>query len=54
MVRFVRLMHRPVRVLGGPSARAAFGGNLKPAVVTTQGGTACQTMHNSAACLFWL
>src|SRR4029450_6802167 len=27
-VRFARLIHRPVRVLGGPSARAAFGGNL--------------------------
>jgi hypothetical protein len=28
VVRFARLIHRPVRVLGGPSARAAFGGNL--------------------------
>jgi hypothetical protein len=27
-VRFARLIHRPVRVLGVPSARAAFGGNL--------------------------
>src|SRR6266545_2933150 len=26
------------RVLGGPSARAAFGGNLNPALVATQGG----------------
>ena len=26
------------RVLGGPSARAASGGNLKPALVATQGG----------------
>ena len=28
MVRFARLIHRPVRVLGGPAARAACGGNL--------------------------
>jgi hypothetical protein len=27
-VRFARLIHRPVRDLGVPSARAAFGGNL--------------------------
>jgi hypothetical protein len=27
-VRFARLMHRRVRALGGPSVRAAFGGNL--------------------------
>jgi hypothetical protein len=27
-VRFARLIQRPVRVLGVPSARAAFGGNL--------------------------
>jgi hypothetical protein len=27
VVRFARLI-RPVRVLGGPSVRAAFGGNL--------------------------
>jgi hypothetical protein len=26
VVRFARLMHRRVRDLGGPSARAAFGG----------------------------
>jgi hypothetical protein len=39
-VRFARLIHRPVRVLGGPSARAAFGGNLKPALVAAQGGMA--------------
>jgi hypothetical protein len=25
------LMHRRVRVLGGPAVRAVFGGNLKPA-----------------------
>jgi hypothetical protein len=24
------LIHRPVRVLGGPAVRAAFSGNLKP------------------------
>jgi hypothetical protein len=29
MVRFARLMHRRVRVLGGPAVRAAHGGNLK-------------------------
>jgi hypothetical protein len=28
MVRFARLMHRPGRVLGVPSARAASGGNV--------------------------
>jgi hypothetical protein len=28
VVRFARLIHRRGRVLGGPSARAAFGGNL--------------------------
>jgi hypothetical protein len=27
-VGFARLLHRRVRALGGPSARAAFGGNL--------------------------
>jgi hypothetical protein len=27
-VRFARLIHQPVRVLGVPSVRAAFGGNL--------------------------
>jgi hypothetical protein len=35
-VRFAQLMHRPVRILGGPAVRAAFGGNLKPALVATQ------------------
>jgi hypothetical protein len=30
-VRFARLIQRPVRVLGGPSARAAVGGNLSRA-----------------------
>jgi hypothetical protein len=28
------------RVLGGPAVGAAFGGNLKPALAATQGGTA--------------
>jgi hypothetical protein len=28
VVRFARLIDRPVRVLGGPAVRAAFGGNL--------------------------
>jgi hypothetical protein len=36
-MRFARLIHRRARDLGGPSARAAFGGNLKPALVATQG-----------------
>jgi hypothetical protein len=27
-VRFARLIHRPVRVLGGPAVRAACGGDL--------------------------
>jgi hypothetical protein len=34
-VRFARSIHRPVRVLGVPSARAACGGSLKPDLVTT-------------------
>jgi hypothetical protein len=39
MVRFARLIQRPVRVLGGPAVRAASGGNLclawlPPKVVT--------------------
>jgi hypothetical protein len=29
VVRFARLIHWPVRVLGGPAVRAACGGNLK-------------------------
>jgi hypothetical protein len=28
MVRFARLIHRHGRDLGGPTARAAYGGNL--------------------------
>jgi len=36
--RVVRLMHQPVRVLGVPSAGAAFGGSLKPALVATWRG----------------
>ena len=43
-VRFARLIHRPVRVLGGPSARAAFGGNLHPALIAAQGAMA---LHRS-------
>jgi hypothetical protein len=35
VVRFARLIHRRGRVLGGPSARAAFGGSLMPALVAT-------------------
>jgi hypothetical protein len=34
------LIHRRVRALGRPLAGAAFGGNLKPDLVATQGGTA--------------
>jgi RimJ/RimL family protein N-acetyltransferase len=45
MVRFARLMHRPVRVLGGPTVRAACGGSLKPDLVTTQGGTGGSVMR---------
>jgi hypothetical protein len=37
-VRFARLIQRRIRVLGRPSTGAAFGGNLKPALVATQGG----------------
>jgi len=36
-MRFARLIHPARRDLGGPSARTAFGGNLKPALVATQG-----------------
>jgi hypothetical protein len=43
-MRFARLMQRPGRLLGGPAVRAAFGGNLKPALAATQGGT---TVHRS-------
>jgi hypothetical protein len=38
-MRFARLIDRPVRVLGGPAVRVAFGGKLKPALVATQRGT---------------
>jgi hypothetical protein len=38
VVRFARLLHRRVRVLGVPSARAAFGGNLKLALVAIHSG----------------
>jgi hypothetical protein len=40
MVRFARLIHRRGRVLGGPAVRAAYGGDLKPALVATPGGAA--------------
>jgi hypothetical protein len=33
------LIHRRGRVLGRPKAGAACGGNLKPGLVATQGGT---------------
>jgi hypothetical protein len=48
-VRFARLIHRQARVLGGPTARAACGGNPKPALAATQGG-ACMTKP-CASCL---
>jgi hypothetical protein len=28
VVRFARLIHRRIRILGGPAVRAAYGGNL--------------------------
>jgi hypothetical protein len=37
-MRFAGLIHRRVRILGGPADCAACGGNLTPAVVATQGG----------------
>jgi hypothetical protein len=40
VVRFARLIHRPVRVLGVPSARAAIRRQSDPGLVATQGGTA--------------
>ena len=36
-VRFARLIHRPVRVLGGPAVRAASGDNPKLALVIMRG-----------------
>jgi hypothetical protein len=42
VVRFARLIHRPVRVLGGPAVRAACGGNVEPDLVATQGGVAAR------------
>jgi hypothetical protein len=39
-VRFARLIHSGARDLGGPAVRAACGGNLKPALVATQGNAA--------------
>jgi hypothetical protein len=49
--RFARLIQRRGRVLGGPAVRAACGGNLKPALVTTQGDTACPRPSNEAPCV---
>jgi hypothetical protein len=39
-MRFARLIHRAVRILGGPAVRAASGGHRKPALVATQGARA--------------
>jgi len=36
--RVVRLIQRPARAFGVPSAGAAFGGSLKPALVATWRG----------------
>ena len=41
-VRFARLIQRRGRDLGGPSARAAFGGNVAPDLVATQRGVAAR------------
>ena len=38
-MRFARLIHRPVRVLGGPAVRAACGG-IRAVLVATQRGAA--------------
>jgi hypothetical protein len=43
--RFARLMQRRVRILGGPAARAACGGNLKPDRVATQGEKGMARSH---------
>jgi hypothetical protein len=48
-VRFARLIHRRGRDLGGPSVRAACGGNLKPALVATRGGAAAVTASSAPA-----
>jgi hypothetical protein len=39
-VRFARLMHRPVRVLGGPAVRAACGASLSLTWLPTLRGMA--------------
>jgi hypothetical protein len=39
-VRFARLIHRPVRVFGGPAVRAAFGGDPSLTWFATQSGSA--------------
>jgi len=46
-VRFARLIHRPGRVPGGPTVRAAYGGNLKPDLAVTPGGT---VLEHSLCC----
>jgi hypothetical protein len=48
VVRFARLIDRRGRVLGGPAVRAAFGGNLKPALVATHGGTGMAPSYGNA------
>jgi hypothetical protein len=42
------LIQRRGRILGVPSARAAFGGNLKPALVATQRDAAGLARHVSS------
>jgi hypothetical protein len=48
-VRFARLIHRRVRVPGGPAARTACGGTLKPALVAAWRGAADRIVTTARA-----
>jgi hypothetical protein len=50
MVDFARLIHRPVRVLGGPAVPAACGGNQTPTHSARQGMPADWSAYDPAGC----
>jgi hypothetical protein len=50
MVDFARLIHRPVRVLGGPAVPAACGGNQMPTHSARQGMPADWGAYDPAGC----
>jgi hypothetical protein len=50
MVDFARLIHRPVRVLGGPAVPAACGGNQMPTHSAGQGMPADWGAYDPAGC----